>query len=470
MRHSIKTWLMGALGGMVMHLSGQAQGLPEAVRQAMQAARLPTHALHVVVVPAAGGPAVLELGAQDSVNPASLMKLITTSVALEQLGPGFQWQTPVLTDGEMVDGELRGNLYVQGRGDPKWVMERLWLLLHRLQTLGIMHIKGDIVLDTSAFEVPATDPAAFDGAPTKPYNASPNALLINFKSVLLHFIPDVQAGVARVVADPPLAGLRLQPSVPLQEGPCIDERATLRANFSDPNQWTFGGSYPLACAQRIWPVAYTDPNNHAARAIEGIWRQIGGQLSGQVRQGRVPSHARTLTVAESPTLSEVIRDINKYSNNLMAEQLFLTLSLEASGLGQAEASRILLQRWWDQHLGVPGLLVDNGSGLSRTGRVSAMGLAKLLQHVWASPTMPELMASMPISGQDGTLRRAKSIASAHLKTGSLRNVLGVAGFVDGQQGQRWVMVAIIEHPQAQAGRPALDQLTTWVASLPLHQP
>jgi D-alanyl-D-alanine carboxypeptidase/D-alanyl-D-alanine-endopeptidase (penicillin-binding protein 4) len=99
-----------------------------------------------------------------------------------------------------------------------------------------------------------------------------------------------------------------------------------------------------------------------------------------------------------------------------------------------------------------------------------MGLAKLLQHVWASPTMPELMASMPISGQDGTLRRAKSTAAAHLKTGSLRNVLGVAGFVDGQQGQRWVMVAIIEHPQAQGGRPALDQLTTWVASLPHHQP
>jgi D-alanyl-D-alanine carboxypeptidase/D-alanyl-D-alanine-endopeptidase (penicillin-binding protein 4) len=469
MRHLIKTQRMWACALLAM-LSAQAQDVPEPVRQAMQTARLPTSALHVMVTPATGGSAVLELGAQDSVNPASLMKLITTSAALELLGAGYQWQTSVFTDGEIVDGVLHGNLYVQGRGDPKMVVERLWLMLQRLQALGITRIQGDIVWDASAFEVPPTDPAAFDGAPTRPYNASPNALLVNYKSVLLHFMPDAQAGVARVLAEPPMAGLRLPSTVPLQDGPCTDERAALKAQFNDPNRWTFAGAYPLACGRRQWPVAYTDPNSHAARAIEGVWRQIGGQLSGQVRPGPVPSQVRMLMVTESPTLAEVIRDINKYSNNVMAEQLFLTLSLEDSGRGQAEASRALLQRWWALNVGEPGLLIDNGSGLSRTGRVSVKGLVKLLQHVWTSPTMPELLASLPISGQDGTLRRSKSMAQAHLKTGSLRNVLGVAGFVEGQQGQRWVMVAIIEHPQAQVGKPVLEQLTQWVASLPPHQP
>ncbi len=470
MRHSIHKWLMGALGLLALNLGAQTPGLPEAVRQSLQTARVPQSALHVVVMPATGGTPVLEHGAHDRINPASLMKLITTSVALDQLGPGYVWQTPVWSDGQVVDGELRGNLYVQGRGDPKLVIERLWLLMRRLQALGIMHIRGDVVLDTSAFDVPNADPAAFDGEPNKPYNASPEALLINFKSVILRFIPDPAAGVAKVMVEPALAGLRVPPSVPLKDGPCVDERAGLKANFNDPNQWTLSGAYPQSCAERFWPVAYTDPASHAARAIEGLWRSMGGQISGQVRRGLVPSQTRKLATAESPTLAEVIRDINKFSNNLMAEQLFLTLSLEATGLGQAEASRFLLQRWWDQHIGVPGLQVDNGSGLSRTGRVSAMGLAKLLQHVWASPTLPELMASLPIAGQDGTLRRSTSASWAHLKTGSLRNVLGVAGFVDGQQGQRWILVAIVEHSQAHAARAALDQLTTWVARLPAYQP
>ena len=145
----------------------------------------------------------------------------------------------------------------------------------------------------------------------------------NFKSVILRFIPDPAAGVAKVMAEPTLAGFRVPPSVPLKDGPCVDERAGLKANFNDPNQWTLSGAYPQSCAERFWPVAYTDPASHAARAIEGLWRGMGGQISGQVRRGLVPSQARKLATAESPTLAEVIRDINKFSNNLMAEQLFL---------------------------------------------------------------------------------------------------------------------------------------------------
>jgi D-alanyl-D-alanine carboxypeptidase/D-alanyl-D-alanine-endopeptidase (penicillin-binding protein 4) len=154
----------------------------------------------------------------------------------------------------------------------------------------------------------------------------------------------------------------------------------------------------------------------------------------------------------------------------MAEQLFLTLSLEAGGLGQAQASRALLQRWWDQNVGQPGLVIDYGSGLSRTGRVTAAGLAALLQRMWRGPYMPELVASLPISAQDGTLRRTQAKAQAHLKTGSLNQVLGLAGYVDAEQGQRWVVVALLEHPQAQQGRAVLDALIDAVAQLPPHQP
>jgi D-alanyl-D-alanine carboxypeptidase/D-alanyl-D-alanine-endopeptidase (penicillin-binding protein 4) len=447
-----------------------AQGLPVSVQRALDQARLPAQALHVVVAPAQGGAPALSFGAEQAVNPASLMKLITTSAALEMLGPTFTWRTPVWTDGELSGGVLRGNLYLQGRGDPKWVAERLWLLLRRIQAMGIVRIQGDVVLDQSAFDTPEVDPGAFDGEPTRPYNASPQALLINYKSVVLHWTVDPVQRVARLHIEPPMAGMRWAYELALSSGPCVDYRAKLKADFSDPNQWVFRGAYPSDCGERVWPVAYNDPATHAQRAVEGTWRAVGGQLDGQVRTGRVSAGARPLLSAESPSLAEVIRDINKYSNNLMAEQLFLTLSLQARGLGQPEASRLLLQRWWDENVGAPGLLIDNGSGLSRTGRVTAAGLATLLQRMWRGPYMPELLASLPISSQDGTLRRSQSLAQAHLKTGSLKNVLAVAGYVDAERGQRWVVVAIIEHPQAQNGRPVLDALIDAVAQSRTHQP
>ena len=465
----MRSWVLG-LWACAWAVVSSAQGLPASVQRALEQARLPAQALHVVVAPAQGGAPVVRWGAEQAVNPASLMKLITTSAALEMLGPTYVWRTVVSTDGVVSEGVLRGNLYVQGRGDPKWVAERLWLLLRRVQAMGITRIQGDVVLDQSAFDTPEVDPGAFDGQPQRPYNASPQALLINYKSVVLHWSVDAAQRVARVHAEPPMAGMRWPREVPLSPGPCMDYRGALKADFSDPLQWVFRGAYPTDCGERVWPVADLEPATHAQRAVEGTWRAIGGQLDGQVRTGRVSANARALLSAESPTLAEVIRDINKYSNNVMAEQLFLTLSLEAGGLGQAQASRALLQRWWDQNVGQPGLVIDNGSGLSRTGRVTAAGLAALLQRMWRGPHMPELVASLPISAQDGTLRRTQSKAQAHLKTGSLNQVLGLAGYVDAEKGQRWVVVALLEHPQAQQGRAVLDALIDAVALLPPHQP
>ncbi len=458
-----------ALWAGCLHTGVGAQGLPPEVVRALQQAQLPATALHVVVAPAQGGVQRLSHQGDAMVNPASLMKLVTTSVALETLGPGHVWRTAVGADGPIVNGQLRGNLYIQGQGDPKWVVERVWLLARRIKSLGIERIEGDIVLDRSAFELTPTDPGQFDGEPHRPYNATPDALVVNFKSLMVHFVPDPKQGLARVHVEPPMAGVRIPVSVPLFKGACNDYRAALQAELGDPNQLVFKGSYPAECGERIWPLAYADPASHAARAIEGVWRSVGGQLGGRVREGRVAPQLPTLLVSESPPLAELIRDINKFSNNLMAEQLFLTLSQQADGVGRMEASRAIVQRWWDRHVGVPGLVIDNGSGLSRTARVTAQGLAVLLQRAWAAPYMPEWIASLPISGQDGTLRRSKAQASAHLKTGSLRNVLAVAGYVDGAAGQRWTLVAIIEHPQAQAGRAVLDALVDWTAKLN-HQP
>lgn len=474
-------------GCMALYLLGaaalvQAQGLPPEVDAALDRAGLPRDAVSVLVVDAQGGkPPRASHRADVAMNPASVMKLVSTYAALDLLGPATSWRTPVYLDGTVRDGVLTGNLHIQGQGDPTLVAERLWLLMRRVRGLGIERINGDIVLDRGAFALAPIDPGGFDGEPLRPYNAAPDALLLNYKSVVMTFVVDRANNLARVHVNPPLAGVAVPESVPLSNGGCGDYRGGLRADFSDPARIRFGGSYPAACQERVWPIAFPDPAGFAARAVGGMWREVGGQLGGEVRDGPVPAQAGApVFEMASPSLAEVIRDINKYSNNVMAQQLFLSLSLPwarsngqgganvaVAGTGAAsfEASREILRGWWHARFGsLEPPLLDNGSGLSRSTRISAQSLAGMLQAAWRSPLMPDLMASLPIAGVDGTMRRNRSsaVGSAHLKTGSLRDVAAIAGYVHAGSGRRYVLVALVNHPNAGASRAAFDTLLDWV--------
>ena len=439
--------------------------LPPEVTAALARARIPADGVVAFVADADGrSPPRLAHRAQVPVNPASVMKLVTTYAALDILGPAYVWNTPVYYEGPVINGTLHGNLYIRGQGDPKLVAERVWLLLRRVQGLGIRAITGDIVLDRSAFEPGVQDPASFDGEPNRPYNAAADALLVNYKAVVMTFMPDRTSNIANVQYEPPLAGVQMPATVPLVLDACADWRGTLAADFSDPTRIRFNGGYPATCGERVWPVAYADPPRHAARAIEGLWREAGGQLRGSVRDGPVPAGLKPAFEIASPALAEAMRDINKYSNNVMAQQLFLTLSLAQRGRGTPEGSRDVLRQWWATRFGSGDLpVIDNGSGLSRTGRINAQGLGRMLQGAWLSPVMPELISSLPITGVDGTARRSRAQGSAHLKTGSLRDVSGVAGYVHAASGRRYVLVMIANHANAGAVRPAVDALVDWAA-------
>ena len=467
-----------------------AQALPPEVDAALARAKVPREAVAFWVSEVQGNAAPrLAHRSSASMNPASNMKLVTTIAALDLLGPAYTWSTPVYLGGAVQSGVLNGNLYIKGGGDPKLVMERLWLLLRRVQGLGIKTIAGDIVLDRSAFDLPDTDPARFDGEPLRPYNAAPDALLINYKSVVMTFTPDRAANVALVQYDPPLAGVSLPATLPLNPtaADCGDYRGALKADFSDPLRFRFAGSYPAVCGERVWPLAYADPRAFAARSIQGLWDTMGGKLSGSVRDGLVPAAllaGKPAVTGTSNVLADVIRDVNKFSNNVMAQQLFLTLGRVAAnppaispgnlsateGVADAKlppasfaASRAVVQRWWRERLGDDAPLLDNGSGLSREERISALAMGRLLQAAYAAPFMPELMSSLPITGVDGTLRRIKTRTSgtAHLKTGSLSGVVALAGYVHAVNGKRYVLVALINHPNAADARPALDALVDW---------
>ena len=443
-----------------------AAALPPEVENALRRARVPDDAVSVVLQEVGSTRPTLGHNADMAMNPASLAKLPTTLAALDQLGPAFTWSTPVWLNGALRDGVLDGSLVIKGSGDPKLVVERVWLLLRRVMQLGVRDIRGDIVLDRSAFAPARGDSADFDGDPTRPYNVQPDALLLNFKSVIYSFVPDASRGVAQVLVDPELARTDVQRSVRLSAGPCEDWRSALKASFADAQQVRFAGAYPAACGELNWPVADADPASYNARLIEALWRDMGGKLGGSVVDGTAPAGLKPSFEIKSPALAEVVRDINKFSNNVMAQQLFLSLAVQRQPGVPAtpEAARAVLQDWLVARAGpLPaGTVVDNGSGLSREARMSAALLARLLQLAWANPSMPELLSSLPVNGLDGTMRRSRATPGrAHLKTGSLRDVVGVAGFVLSDSGRRYVLVALINHPNANAARPALDALVQW---------
>jgi D-alanyl-D-alanine carboxypeptidase/D-alanyl-D-alanine-endopeptidase (penicillin-binding protein 4) len=443
----------------------RAATLAPEVEQALQRERIPLDAV-AVVVQEAGGASRVSLNATQPMNPASVVKLLTTYAALDELGPAFTWKTPVWLGGPIKAGVLEGHLHLQGRGDPKLTLERLILLMQRLRQMGIAEIRGDIVLDQSAFVVPEGTTADFDNEPLRPYNARSQALLLNLTATLYTFTPDVPAGVARVSAEPALDGLAVDATVPLSNGPCNDWRGALKP-VQDASRLRFAGSYPAACGEHVWPRAAADARAYAQRLLATLWRDAGGKLAGTVREGPAPAAPPSFELA-SPNLADVVRDINKFSNNVMAQQLFLTLALQASGNDRVgpDDARETLRRWLAERQGerLDGVVIDNGSGLSRETRVTAGLLARLLQRAWGSAVMPELMASLPVTGLDGTLRRSKAQSGrAHLKTGSLRDVTALAGYVLGASGRRYVLVAIVNHPNANAARPALDALVQWAA-------
>ena len=461
-----------------------ADPLPPTVSRALQRAQVPASALSAYVVALDDrGDVRLRHQAGEPVNPASVMKLVTSYAALDLLGSTHTWTTRFLTDGVIDNGALRGNLYVRGGGDPKLVIERLQEAYAALQAQGVNVILGDLVLDHSAFDLPEIDPGAFDGEALRPYNASPDALLFNFKSVILKFQPDPAAGVARVVSEPPMAGLAIDATVPLAPGRCSDWRGGLGARFDDPDSIRFTGRYPAACGELAWPVAYQQPGTYAVRAFEGAWRAMGGLLTGQARSGLTPPQARLLHEARSLPLADILIDVNQWSNNVMAQQVFLSLGdmplapeagAPAGRRSSFERARAVVGQWWQRTFGprVAAPVLENGSGLSRVERITPEALAVLLRHAARHAQAQPFVQSLAVAGVSGTAARiardprSPAHGNAFLKTGTLRDVTGLAGYVNAANGSRYAVVGFVNHPNAGAARPALEALVEWVAAQP----
>lgn len=436
----------------------QVLPLPLSVQVALRQAQVDAVSLGVVVQALDEAQPRLAWRADTPMNPASLTKLVTSMAALDTLGPAWQWQTPVwLTED--------GGLAIQGSGDPRLTPEKLWAGLRRLGSEhGISELRGPLRLDRSAFTPGAAEPGDFDHEPWRVGNAQPEALLLNAKAV--GYTIRVDGGLARITADPALDPPQTVPATP---GPCGDWRGALKLQWAPGQRPRFDGSYPAACGEQSWTLADPEPASYASRLLALALRDAGIAWKGESIDAPAPTTAPT-AVWPGPTLAEALRDMNKASSNLMAQQLLLSTA-RAAGVPtpSPDTAAQWLQAWLDAHAGTaPPTHVVNGSGLARDTRISPAQLAALLRWAWAQPWMPELLASLPVAGLDGTLSRqpgrfGAALGRAHLKTGSLRDVVALGGIVDAPSGKRWVLVAMVNHAQAQGARPVLEALLRWVA-------
>ena len=453
------------LAGLVV--SVRAAGLPAAFTTALEQAGIPLDHVAVVVQPLDSTTPVLSHNAEAALNPGSVMKLVTSFAALNQLGPGYTWATDVWADGPIADGVLNGDLILKGYGDPTLTLERVWLLQRELRARGIRRVHGNLVLDASQFDLPASDPGAFDDEPLAPYNAVPGALVANYSATPLRLKPD--AGRVLIVPDIALPGVALVSHLELTDADeCNGWKDALAAAMPDPQrrELVVTGTYARGCGERVWSLNLFAPAATFDLVFRGLWAESGGTLSGATLPGRAPSAAPLLRFASEPLTDALVRQ-NKYSNNLMARNLFLTLGAEAYGApatpdkGARAVRAVLTQRG----VSTQKLVLENGAGLSRIERISAGALNQLLRAAYRSPLFAEFESALPIVATDGTLKRrfngSMLAGNAHLKTGTLRDVSALAGYVDTARGGRVSFVMLVNHANANRSEAAQRALLEW---------
>ncbi len=471
-------------------------------------------------------------------TPASTMKLVPSFIALDTLGADFVWHTRVYHTGLVIGDRLYGDLIIQGSGDPKMTHERLKQLLYKVQASGIRHIDGDIIIDSAVFNNVSKDPAAFDNSPLRPYNASPDGFLVNFSTIGIKTYPQ-DNGQASVTYKPRLADYQLPATINTRAASCGQASYSLAPQWQNA-QLVLNASLPESCGEHVFYVAYPNAKEFAAHVIAAKWQALGNTLSGQVISQETPydmskatKRAHGLTaIAMSPlpmvsypslNLTEQIHDINHFSNNVMAEQVALSIgaydkerltqSIPASTTAtspsshEASASNEMnnkvaadksngkkadslyqfgkpattdypaalqtINQWWQTNLSTPPPHLTNGSGLCRECTITAANLSELLTYAYSRPNFEAYVDSLGVAGISGTIaahsdRLPESTATgrAWIKTGTLNNVTSMAGYVKGLSGQDYVVVGIINTDQAlnpYAARPVLDAMLDWTA-------
>ena len=452
--------------------------MPAKVTKLLDKNNIAVGSISVLVAEMANGAPILSVNPDVYRNPASVQKLVTTLASLDLLGPTFGWPTKYYADGRISNQKLEGDLIMLGTGDPFLTADRLWNHVLTLRERGIRDIDGNLVIDNSQFNIPPHDRNAFDGKPQRLYNVGPDAALTNFSATRFVLEPRTSAGIrsgVNVFADPPLANLQVVNQLKAASGKCVNKNKgwSLRLNRKDGKlRAIFEGSYRARCGLHSIGRSIVSNQEYTYQLFRYLWESSGGTLSGSYRIGSLPETAQQLVTLPSRTLAENIVSINKYSNNVMARQLLLTLGSEwtSDATKDTRLAGIQAIRQWMEQVGIPtaGFVIENGSGLSRIGRISANQLHQLLRYAWQSTWRPEFMASLSLTALDGTMRKRLRKTSlrgrVRIKTGLINGVRSMAGYVHADSGKHYAVIMMIDSERVKYwnGNQIQDALLQWV--------
>lgn len=468
-----------AYPGLSVHATQPDVGtVPTAVQRVINGHGFSSSSYALLVQEVGESAAVLAVNADLALNPASTMKVLTTLAALEVLGPTHNWTTDVYALGTMDGGTLSGDLLIRGGGDPFLVEEHVRSLLKILQRRGVQRITGDLLLDASLFSAGVSQGTSLDNQGNRAYNVLPHALMMNFQAVNFYFYPHANGRDVIIRPDPALPNLRIENRLQQQAGACTGfQRGVSFSEDLSRNTAIFSGRFPSGCAEFSLTRTVLDAPQYAYGLFIQLWQEMGGEFQGEMRlvDGSAYEGGGITLLASwsSPPLSDVIKSVNKFSNNMMTRHLLLTLALQQHGAPATVNNGVTAIRNYLDGLGVDhsSLVIDNGSGLSRDARMTASLLGAILQRGYEIPNMPEFVASMPLSGLDGTMqsRLVSDFARGriHVKTGSLSGVAAIAGYVHAHSGKRYIVVAMVNHPGSDTGtgQELGDALMQWVLGL-----
>lgn len=446
--------------------------VPQRIQRVVDGHKLPETSFSFLVQEVGTDTPLFSMNASIPMNPASAIKTVTTLAALESLGPAFNWQTELYALGPVSNGVLQGDLLMKGGGDPFLVEDQLRNMLKSLQRAGVEHITGNLVLDGSYFDASAENGELIDNQAGRAYNTRPNAVIANFQAMTFFFYPHPNGRDVIIHTDPRLPNVKVTNRLRLANRSCggYQRGISFNLNPEDPSEVIFEGNFPARCSRYQMVREVLDAPDYTFGLFQELWMELGGTLDGDLLRGQVPDDLEPIVIWNSVPLSDVIKSINKYSNNLMTRHLLLTLGAEVLGPPATvdkgvEAMKNYLEL---KSLDSTQLTLSNGAGLSRDTRITAELLNDMLQSAWSSPYMPEFVASLPINGMDGTMRNrvrgSRMSGRMHVKTGSLDEVAAVAGFVYSQSDKVYSVVGMVNHELADRGPGAelLNEFLTWV--------
>jgi D-alanyl-D-alanine carboxypeptidase/D-alanyl-D-alanine-endopeptidase (penicillin-binding protein 4) len=455
--------------------------VPGSIEKILDAYKIPSAAISIVVQGVGSDAPLLSVNAATPRNPASTIKLLTTFVALDVLGPTYTWPTKLYALGPITDGVLDGDLLLKGYGDPNLVVEEFWKMLGELKFRGVTSITGDLVIDDTHFSVPPIDPGAFDEQPYRLYNVVPNAAMANYKAVEFQFSQAGDGKTVNIRTHPALPNLEITNKLTVRKGKCRGYQYGINMHIAEPqlgNNVIFSGAFPSGCRSHSMHRSVLNHDSYLFGTFVRLWKHWGGSISGSFRKGIAPERDRPIVTKRSRPLAEIIRGVNKWSNNVMTRLLLYSLATTKYDAPTTKQQGIEVLREYLQQNGIDDsdLIIDNGAGLSRDTRITATLLNELLQHAHHNPYMAEFVASLSIAGLDGTtrkrFRRQPEAGRMHLKTGRLDGVSAIAGFIKARDDKTYVASLLVNHKIAHKGpgNELQNALLKWVHDRPALNP